>query len=164
MRQHLGGKAVHSVRVDAQPLVEHIDRLGGLGAAIARKERTGNAEAQRRMERRWTETWREGKRRGWFDLFWVDKFIVTVLEAHPFEVYPDWFDLEATRPLSDRRHACFTGSKLSEEQVLELRDKAKAGVATSTLAAFYDVGRRTVRDIINEHTWRHLLPVEEEAA
>jgi hypothetical protein len=47
-------------------------------------------------------------------------------------------------------------SKLTEEAVIEIRRRAKAGEAGIHLAKEFGVGRITVSDIINRKTWRNV--------
>jgi group I intron endonuclease len=54
------------------------------------------------------------------------------------------------------------GAKLTESQVLEIRQLARAGVLQREIAATYNVARVTVSHIITARSWRH-LPNQEAA-
>lgn len=47
-------------------------------------------------------------------------------------------------------------AKLLEDDVLEIRERAANGEHALTLAKSYEVGRRTVDDIVKRRTWKHL--------
>ena len=47
-------------------------------------------------------------------------------------------------------------SKLTAEQVLEIRRRYAGGALQRELAAMYDVSRPLISLIVNHHVWKHL--------
>lgn len=49
-------------------------------------------------------------------------------------------------------------SKLTDEQVLDIRAMRKDGVTSRQVSDFFDIPGTTVHEIVNDNTWKHLLP------
>lgn len=57
------------------------------------------------------------------------------------------------KPVCGSKHG---GSKLCEEQVLEIRQKLKNGYTPKEISIVYGVSPRTIRDIKNNVLWKHI--------
>lgn len=55
-----------------------------------------------------------------------------------------------------RHGSAHNNAKLTEEDVLKIRASSEMG--TPALSVKYGVAKRTIRDVLNGTTWRHLLP------
>ena len=63
----------------------------------------------------------------------------------------------AIEELGVKRYGSHNGSsKLKEEQVLEIRKKAKNGETSTEVAKCYNINRCTVNRIISRKTWKHI--------
>ena len=86
-----------AVCIPAAPLVAWIDRTGLsdllASAGIPTYDPDRANERSLEMDRYQRNVNRSAKR-GWFDFYWADEFIVEILGVHPYAVYGDaWFEI-----------------------------------------------------------------------
>lgn len=64
--------------------------------------------------------------------------------------------MSRTRPDAVRRGENASGSRLTNEQVLEIRRRCAGGVKQSDLASEFHVNQSQISDVVSRVTWRHL--------
>jgi hypothetical protein len=67
------------------------------------------------------------------------------------------------KDMRQRRGEAHYAARLTEEQVLDIRKKLADGAFLRTMAAEYGVGKTTINNIKQRHTWA-FLPKEEKTS
>jgi hypothetical protein len=87
-------------RIPSKPLTDAIARKGGLaevltaaGVEIYKPSDDPEVRDLNLTYKRYQRNIDRSAERGWFDLFWVDEFIVEIFGTHPVSVYSDWYEL-----------------------------------------------------------------------
>lgn len=81
--------------------------------------------------------------------------ISCVNPAHLYEGSPRQNSLDCSNRLRRPLGGSHGGSKLSEEEVIEMRERRSIGETLENLAHFYKVGSSTVQRITAGESWRH---------
>ena len=64
--------------------------------------------------------------------------------------------MQSTNKSNSRRGENHPRAKLTNEQVMQIRDLYSKGFSTSVIARNYKVSKWNIEEIVKKHTWTHI--------